>query len=382
MVIALGTAAFFAFGCLLVLVGSVGGSLITSFGISLEEIGALAAALSLGLGAGIVLAGPAVDRWPRRPIFVGAAVLAALAMGWGSFAGSWVGVGVAVAAAGFGAGAFETVLNATLSESPEDGRGWSPERRLALVHSGATLGAVLSPPWFAAAAELGGFPLAFRGLGLGFAGIALLGCFVPFARSQGRVATSATESGTLRFSQLLPLLLAGAAYVGFETAVTAFAPSLGGSPGEGGATSISAFWFGLLLSRLGLLLWRGATGPVWLLAGGVFAGIVVLVGGRPGSLGSLEFGLMGLCLGATFPLLIALTGARFPERRGTALGLLAGAGALGGAAIPWLTGCLADQSGLGAVIGVLGGCCVALACCGGWLRATWATVPSEPTVPR
>ena len=123
MVIALGAAAFFVFGCLLVLVGSIGASLELAFGMGLEQIGLLAAVLSGGLGAGVVLAGPAVDRWPRRPLFVASAALAALAMGLASLAESFAAVAVGLAWAGFGAGAFETVLNATLSETSPDGRG-------------------------------------------------------------------------------------------------------------------------------------------------------------------------------------------------------------------------------------------------------------------
>jgi nitrate/nitrite transporter NarK len=44
--------------------------------------------------------------------------------------------------------------------------------------------------------------------------------------------------------------------------------------------------------------------------------------------------------------MIALAGQRFPAARGVAAGFTAGAGALGGFAIPWLTGAIGDWAGI------------------------------------
>jgi len=43
--------------------------------------------------------------------------------------------------------------------------------------------------------------------------------------------------------------------------------------------------------------------------------------------------------------MVALAGARAPEARGAAIGLVVGAGALGGFALPWLHGALGDLAG-------------------------------------
>jgi hypothetical protein len=61
----------------------------------------------------------------------------------------------------------------------------------------------------------------------------------------------------------------------------------------------------------------------------------------------------GLALGPVYPLLIALTGVCFP-RAGTALGLVSGAGAAGGFALPWLAGAIADALAVPHAIGALG----------------------------
>ena len=60
----------------------------------------------------------------------------------------------------------------------------------------------------------------------------------------------------------------------------------------------------------------------------------------------LVAGAFGLASGCIFPLMVALAAERFPSARGSAAGLVAGAGAAGGFAIPWLHGALGDAFGL------------------------------------
>ena len=68
----------------------------------------------------------------------------------------------------------------------------------------------------------------------------------------------------------------------------------------------------------------------------------------------LLFGCVGFALGPVYPVMISLAGQRFPHARGTAAGLAAGAGALGGFAIPWLTGFTGDGFGIAFAMGSLG----------------------------
>jgi fucose permease len=62
---------------------------------------------------------------------------------------------------------------------------------------------------------------------------------------------------------------------------------------------------------------------------------------------------VGVALGSVYPLMIALAAQRAPEARGTAAGLAAGAGALGGFAVPWLTGTAGDAAGIALGFGSL-----------------------------
>jgi fucose permease len=78
---------------------------------------------------------------------------------------------------------------------------------------------------------------------------------------------------------------------------------------------------------------------------------------------------LGVALGSVYPLMITLAGQRFPEARGTAAGLVAGAGALGGFAVPWLSGALGDAAGIAAGFGSLALWCAAIALAATALRA-------------
>jgi nitrate/nitrite transporter NarK len=67
---------------------------------------------------------------------------------------------------------------------------------------------------------------------------------------------------------------------------------------------------------------------------------------------------------------MALTGQRFSRARGAAAGVAAGAGALGGFAVPWWTGAVADSVGIGAALLSLTGFTLMIAFLSASLRRT------------
>ena len=73
------------------------------------------------------------------------------------------------------------------------------------------------------------------------------------------------------------------------------------------------------------------------------------------------FGVLGFALGSVYPVNMALTDQRFSRARGTAAGIVAGAGALGGFAVPWWTGMVGDAAGIGAALFCLTGCAILIA---------------------
>lgn len=369
--LALAFTSFLLFGVALVIVGVNQPALAASLGLDLSESGLLAAGLSLGIGAGVLATGPLVDRAPRRPLFVAASAGAAACL---AAVGPATGFGRAlVCLIGLGAclGAYETVLNTAIAE--RHGRGAA--RPLTLVHAGATVGAVLGAPlvaWIGARTHWGA---SFRATGVAFALLGLAGLAVPLGRgaSPARRAAGGPPGGGGLSLALAPYAAVAACYVGVETAVTLFAApyargALGLAP-ERGVAAISAFWLGLLAGRALFLLHRGAV-DARLLAGAGASAAVVLAAGAALDVHALELwvGVVGLLLGLVFPVFVALTALRFPAAQGTATGLVTGAGAAGGFAIPWLTGALGDLRGVRLAFASLAGWCLALALCAALAR--------------
>jgi len=371
-VLALGSAAFFALGIVLVLVGANQAAMARDLSMDLAASGFLGATLALGLGVGVTSAGPLVDRFPRRPLFVGACLLTAVALLTAETGMSYARAVVHVAAIGAGCGFYDTLLNATALDH------WRERAApaLASLHAAATAGAVVGPPLVAWTTAGSDWAASFHVLGLFYLALAAWATIVPLPESGADAARPAlpAREGTLdaarRTSLLAPALFAlGAiafAYVGVENGLTLFAVPWATSglalSESAGRTSISVFWLGLLAGRLVLVFQRRPPGA-GLLAACSFAGAAVVCTAsalaRPELVAVM--GLAGLALGPVYPVMISLAGRRFPHATGTAAGLVGGAGALGGFALPWLTGVVGDAAGVVTAVGVLGAFCLLIA---------------------
>ena len=338
--------AFLAFGAVLVLLGANQASLAAELGLDLAQSGLLASALALGLGAGVVIAGPLFDRYPRRPLFVGSALLAAVALLGVQREMSYARWLVHAAAAGMGIGLYDTLINAVVVQRYRE----RAARPMLAVHSAATIGAMVYPwlvGWIAATHH---FTASFAAAGWAHVAIAGWAACVALPGPEPRAATPGGGAGALAIASLLPIAAIAFAYVGVESSVTMFAvPYASGALGldaERGRNAIGAFWLGLLLGRLAMLAVRTALDARILVAAGAIAAVLLAAGvggGVPPELGS--FGV-GCALGCLYPLMIALAGQTAPFARGTAAGLAAGAGGLGGVAVPWVTGAAGDAAGI------------------------------------
>jgi fucose permease len=321
----------------------------------------------------------------RRPLFLFAFGISAAALLGVREQASFERWLVHVAAAGFGIGFYDTLINAAVAERYRE----DAARPMSLVHAAATVGAMAGPLLAAAVAGRGGFVASFHWAGAAHVVLAALCCLVALpgpatAGSRSAADAGATppdagaippdagatpaqpaSSGRLARS-LLPLACAAFAYVGVEASLTVFAvPYASGAlglPSARGASAISALWLGLLLGRVGVLGLPRALGAHTLVAAGLLAAGALLAGvALRASIVEATFLATGIALGCVYPLTMALVGERAPELRGTAAGLAAGAGALGGAAVPWLTGSIGDAAGVSLAIGSLAFWCAAIA---------------------
>ncbi len=348
-------AAFLLFGVMLVLVGANQAELARDLGIDLAGSGLLVSLLSVGLGVGVLGAGPIVDRLPRRPLFVAASLVAGAALLTVDRSMGIARAGLHLAAIGIGLGIYETLLNTIVGEL----HGARAAKPLTLVHSGATIGAIGGPALAASLAALADWSWSFRALGVGHLVIAFAAFAVPFPGPAAR--RDATRAGLLppgAWLALLPFALISFAYVGIETTFTVlavpYATQAMALAEARGVAAISAFWAGLLAGRLALLLARGTIDARYLFFAGLAAALV-LGAGAAVRLAPIElfFGAAGAALGLVFPLMVALAGERAGPARGTATGLVVSAGALGGFALPWVHGALGDAVGPGFAVGSL-----------------------------
>jgi fucose permease len=348
------------FGVALILPGAAQPALSAALGLDLAASGGVASALSLGLGVGVVAGGPLADRLPRRPLFAASAGLAGLSGLALAAGGSFAGVLAATAGIGLGAGLYETLLNAAVPERAPA----HAAARLSLLHAMATLGAGLGAPVFGAFAQASGFGAAYGALGAAFAALAVIGLGVRFPPPSGPAREDASNVAQ-RLRGLAPWALVCFAYVGLETALSVFAVpyarGLGLDAGRG-MRALSIFWVGLLAARIAFaVLGRPAGAGLLRLAG--LAGALVLAAGAlaRAPLPELVFLATGLGLGVVFPLVVLFAGEAWPERRASAVGLVVGAGALGGFAVPWLAGEIGDRLGPAAAVGSLAALALSIA---------------------
>ncbi len=352
--------AFFLFGALLVLPGALFGEFAAAFQLDLAQSGAVASALMIGIGLGVLGSGPLADRLPRRALFVVAALGCCAALGAAAFASSFTQLVLALGVLGAAAGCYETVLNAAVPES-------QPERaaaRLSLAHAAATLGAALGAPALAGAARTLGWSRLLSVLAIGFLGVAVCGARArfPMPASAGSLAGAAAP---LPLRLLAPLALASCAYVGIEAAFSALLPAFASARGESaaaGSLAISGFWAGLFVARIAFARLALPARARELVLGSLIAALLLALGGA-GFVPALVLwsAAIGCALGAVFPVLVVLSGDAAPLRRATALALVVAFGSVGGGALPWLAGAAGGAFGASAVMFTLAAASAAIA---------------------
>ena len=341
-----GFAVFCLFGVCLVLLGATQETLSRDLALDLTDLGLLGSALAGGIGIGVAGSGPLVDRRRRKPLFVGSALVAALALGGVEPGMDFARVAAHVVCVGLAIGVQETLVNTCISQQYAA----DAARPLLVVHAGATFGAALAPLAIVLAPASTTWIEVFRATALAqlaLAGACLLLRFpepLPAAPAHAPPAGSSARA-------LLPFLWIGFAYVGVETTLQLYVVPYAASIGLGEARALQAmscFWGGLLLGRIALLRVRSRIDARFLAAAGV-AGACIVGAGVGARVPALEavYLLAGLALGFVFPVMIALAAEAAPHARGVATGLAAGAGAAGGLVIPPLHGSLGDQLGVG-----------------------------------
>lgn len=378
----LGSTTFFVLGIVLVLLGVHQAEMARDLGLDLAAFGLLGAVLALGVGVGVTVAGPLVDRLPRRPLYTLSCALAGLALVTADPHMSHARAALHLGLLGLGCGGYVTLLNAAIFER----HGERAAPALALMHASATAGAA-SGPWLIAlvAGAAGDWQRTFLALGALYLGLAVLGALVRMppggnTHTGAAALAKAAPAERLRSVPLVALAMVGFAYVGVENGLTLFAVPWGESQGlatAAGRSGISAFWLGLLSGRVVLALQRRSPNALLLAMCGAAGALVICTSAWRSWPLVATLGAAGLALGPVYPLMMALTGRRFASTSGTALGLVGGAGALGGFVLPWLAGMIGDALAVRFAIGALGSCALLIVLAARVLSGARAALPDD-----
>ncbi|WP_158843334.1 MFS transporter [Saccharothrix deserti] len=352
-------AVFFLMGWNLVLLPSLVRSLLTDFGRGDADFGLLLLVGALLYTLGAVTSGYLVDRF-GRPVVLGAALIAyPVSLALMVACQDWTLLVVAAAPSYWATGILEGGINGLFLDLHRDERGRAMNR----LHLYLAVGAFVGP------LAVGGLSLVDVGWRPILVGTAVAGATVaavmltgsmPSGKDGDRGASTHRDARGLRIAgSLIPF--AGLAvginlYVAAELSVSNWVVRLLDTGTVAEATLVlSVFWAGLATGRL------GADWFVERMSYYTFTYLCVIASGvlllaALAMTGTVErivlFGLVGVCYGPVYPMIMALGGGLFPDRVNRMSGALSAAGVSGSVLYPPLMGLVAETVGLR--VGMLG----------------------------
>lgn len=300
-----------------------------------------------GFVVGVLLCGYLSDRFGRKAVLLGGTAGYAVGLAVFGTAPTFATALPAAALVGAGSGAMEVVASALAGDL-------YPERRAFLLNAiqvafgvGAAAGPFVARAFLASGAD-------WRALFLGLAAVNLLLIAVLAGlRVPPHAGREGIDRGALRATLADPafgwLCLAQALYVGGEVSLFSWIPTYLRDAVPGGAAwasgTVTLFWTAMTVGRfatgglIGRVPLARLTG-VLAVGGALWAALAVLARG-PVAI-AVCVALAGLCFSGIFGLILAEAAERFPRVAGSALGGVVAAGGLGGAAVPWMVGALAE----------------------------------------
>jgi fucose permease len=352
-------AVFFLVGWNLVLLPSLVRSLLTGFGRGDADFGVLLLVGALLYTLGAVTSGYLVDRFGRQVVLGAALVAYPVSLLLMAACQDWTLLVIAAAPSYWATGILEGGINGLFLDLHRDERGRAMNR----LHLYVALGAFVGP------LVVGGLSLVDVGwrpvligtavAGAGVAAMMLSGS-MPSGKGNDSGASTDREARGLRIAgSLIPfagLAVAINLYVAAELAVSNWVVRLLDTTTVAEATLVLAvYWAGLAIGRLGAdwfverMSYYTFT-YLCVIASGVLLLVALTMTGTVERI--VLFGLVGVCYGPIYPMIMALGGGLFPDRLNRMSGALSAAGVSGSVLYPPLMGLVAESVGLRA--GMLG----------------------------
>lgn len=318
-------------------------------GLTLEQLGRLAAASFLGSVLGIGAAGLLVDRCGAKLLMLlGNTVLATmlLVLAW---APDYSILLLGLVGLGFGTGVLEVVLSPVVAAL-------HPTRRTAAMnhlHAYYCVGAALTVLAGTLALHVG---IGWRGACLMLAPVPalLVVAFGPLTfPALVTVGERRRSRSLLRepwfLGTLFAMAMAGAVEMGVVQWMPAFSERELELPRWIGSSGLVVFTLGMAVARLLVGLSEARAKPFRVVLSSAVAALSLLVFGAwvpvPWiALGSLA--IAGFAVGSLWPTVLAIAADRFPNGGGSMYAMLGAAGTIGAVVMPWLVGWVADESSL------------------------------------
>jgi fucose permease len=339
------------------LVPSLIRSIQATFGVDDAAIGVEYLVFALAYAAGSFVGGPLTERFGRRAILGGAALIHGLGIVSMGLAPAFPLFVILAVPAAVGAGCLDGGANGVVLDVYRDQRG----RAMNLLHMFFSLGALSAPVIVGSLVTAGvAWGTVFVVSGATLLVLAAAYLLVPMpsgrrARHRGDAATAgAPGSMTGRWLLTGPLLILGLAialYVGAEIGVSNWLVRfLDAAPLTTATLALTLYWGGIAVGRLvsSIIADRFDHRRFTIacaVALGVAISIAVVVPSLPLSIAC--FALAGVASGPIFPMIVAIGGDRYPERSAAVGGSLAGMAVFGSVVYPPTMGFLSVTVGLG-----------------------------------
>ena len=325
-----------------------------------EQLGRIAATAFAGMVAGLLLSGPAANRFNARWFTVGGNLLIVLGLMAMGLADSYRALLLAVALMGLGGGFLDMILSPIVC-ALEAGRRAQAMNWLhafycvgaVVVVLGATVAFARGWTWHRLAFWMAAPPAA---LAVAFSCLR----HPDLALQKSRRSRARDLLGDRKFLLFLAaIFLAGAAEMGIAQWLPAFAElELGLSRSVGGA-SLVAFSVAMALGRMGVGVASSRIPIRRLMAwsSGATALLLVVAGACPLSGISLAACVAsGIAMSCLWPSTIGEAADQFPLAGASMFGVLSACGNLGGIVMPWLIGIIADSRSIALGIAVSAVC--------------------------
>ena len=350
------------FGMVMLSLGTVNSFLIERLSLDALTIGSLAALLPLGILAGSLVFGPAVDRYGYKPSFV--VPLVVMAAGFELIAfGSWFALlQVAFFVIGLGGGVINGSTNALVADISEGKR----SARLSLLGFFFGVGALGMPGLTAALAGLVSYTTVIAGIGLvvlAVAGVFAALRFPAPKHPQGfplrQAAALLREAPLLMLSSVLFFQSAMESMVSNWTAL--YIQESTRSSVEASLVALTVFAASLTVARLvlgGLLRTVRSERVVMVCYGLAVAGALMLTVQVSWLTALIAVVLLGAGLAPMFPVVFSYIGGMYPQLTGTAFGIALVIALTGNMGLNYLVGVLWHAAGIGAYPVTLAACAV------------------------